>query len=102
MTININGLPDISNVRESKIVFYNTVKRYEEDLLRRIPCLQQCDILIMQARQIKYSPDNLWCFHKLAPDESTLKLNFYYRHTPTMDHLLKEVTTQLKTLLSEY
>jgi hypothetical protein len=95
MKIMISGLAPT----DQNNTLYNTIKRFEEDLLRRIPKLQTFS-LVMEQRG--FGLGNIHCRHNLDDMENHLTLTFHYRQLPTIEAIIRELKDQLKSLLQAY
>jgi hypothetical protein len=98
MKIIITGLlPTDTNQHN---IFYNTIKRFEEDFKRRIPDLQTFSFIIIERRGFEY--ENISCNHILDESEKQLTLTCFYRQLPTTESIVRELSGQLKSLLTVY
>lgn len=82
-------------------LFYNAVKRNEEDLLNHIPTLEIFNLVVRPcanaATTLAVSAD-----HILTHDESELTLNIWFRNACTHQRILKEVSIQILCLKKLY
>ena len=78
------------------VILYNTIKRYQEDLLRRVPHLNEFVLVIKLQDTYGYLPGNLRYSYQLDESEIHLKVTCAYRTTATV-HLMN---TELKNYLS--
>ena len=101
MKIIVTGSETIGHQSDAKL--FNTVKRFQEDLLRRLPELKEFKLaVVQQGGPTGYLLGNTRYSHLLNDDETHLVLTCFYRNLPPIDLLENELTGQLKALLQIY
>lgn len=102
MKITVTGFVASDSV-QSNIILFNTIKRFEEDFIRRIPQLKEFGFIAeQQICTVNYSTGNVQYNHVLNENETSLLLTCYYRVTPTIETMTRDLSAQLKSLLMYY
>jgi len=88
---------------QSRNSLYNSIKRNEEDLLRRFPFLKEFYLDFKYSRIL--SPGANTTFetnYDLAEDESSITLRIDYSLKPTIEKVCKVITNEISKIKSEY
>lgn len=102
MKITVTGFA-ASDSEQSNILLFNTIKRFEEDFVRRMPHLKEFGFFAeQQISSVNYSTGNVQYNHILNENETSLMLTCYYRLTPTIETMTRDLAAQLKLLLQFY
>jgi len=103
MKIDITGVTD-QNGQSVKIMLYNIIKRFEEDLKNHIPKLQEFNLIIERQTSLlsRNYYGNVQCIHTLCQEEKFLHLFLYYRSELSWETIERELVLQLKHLLKTY
>lgn len=103
MNIQIN-LPEPQIEGNLKIVIYNTIKRSEEDFLRRIPSLIDFTVTVKKVPDSSISIGNfpINAKHSLSEDETTLALQIGYRSLAVAEKIVDALTSELKKIKISY
>jgi len=82
---------------------YNSIKRKEEDLRRRLPDLTNFNLIVRQSgTSLHYYPANLHKQRHISEDESTLTVTFQYKVVPGDGEILKAIEKELEELKKIY
>ena len=86
-----------------KIELYNTVKRSQEDLLRRIPTLESIAVTVRKTSAINFSAiTGISSGFQLSPDEKKLSVNLEYRFNPEAEKIINAWPLVLSKIKNAY
>lgn len=87
-----------------KAIIYNTVKRSQEDFLRRIPTLSDFTVTIKKAPESNIRTGNfpVNAKHFLSEDETELTLQVDYRSAAIPEKIMDALNAELKKMKTFY
>ncbi len=91
------------NGSQNDAQLFNTVKRFQEDLLKRFPQLAEVKLMVAQhSGPLLYPYGNTKFDHTLNDDKTRIDLKYRYRNQPSNDTLERELMTHLRLMLQSY
>lgn len=102
MVINIITRDNVYSSNDNRTMLYNTIKRAQEDIVRRIPKLETFKLSLIQDDSFGMESGNVKGTHILTHDERVLILTLSYRSDVSIETILKGLTKQIGVLKKIY
>jgi len=88
---------------QSRNSLYNSVKRYEEDLVRRFPFLKEVSLDFRYSRLLSSGANSTFeSNYNLAEDESSITIKIDYSLKPSVEKVCKVIINEISKIKSEY